>query len=331
MEPILSIRNLTTRFLLEDRELHAVNGIDITVRQGETLAIVGESGSGKSVSFLSILGLIPMPPGEITDGEVHFNGLDLLKLSRRELCKIRGKDIAMIFQDPMTSLNPVMRIGEQLGESLILHLNYTKKRARKKAVELLETVGISDAEKRIFDYPHQFSGGMRQRVMIAMALACEHKIIIADEPTTALDVTIQAQIIRLVKKLQSERGMSVIWISHDLGIVASIADSVAVMYAGKVVESGRVDDIFANPRHPYTFGLLKSTPRLDQEIPEQLEEIPGSSFVCHNSPSHCAFASRCQMAIEKCFNHIPTISKTDLPHTQSACFRWQDISRNEGI
>ncbi len=331
MNPLLSVNNLTTSFNLDDGDLYAVNGIDITLHQGEILAIVGESGSGKSVSLLSVMGLIPMPPGRIEEGEVLFEGKDLLKMSYREMCRIRGNEIAMIFQDPMTSLNPVMRIGDQIGEALMLHLNMTKTRARKRAVELLELVGIPDADRRTRDYPHQFSGGMRQRVMIAMALSCEPKIIIADEPTTALDVTIQTQIINLVKRLQSELGMSVVWISHDLGIVASIADRVAVMYAGKIVEKGTVDDIFYHPRHPYTLGLLKSIPRLDSDESGQLEEIPGHAHVCFDQPSHCSFANRCEFKTERCFQEIPILYETDIGRTRSACFHWSRLSENENV
>lgn len=272
MKPLLEINNLETHFFLDEGEVHAVNGIEICLHEREILALVGESGSGKSVSLLSVMGLIPMPPGKILRGEVYFQGRDLLKLSYKDMRKIRGKEVAMIFQDPMTSLNPVMRIGDQIAESVHLHLNMSKQQARKRSVELLNMVGIPDAEQRARDFPHQFSGGMRQRVMIAIALSCEPKVLIADEPTTALDVTIQAQIVNLIKKLQSELGMSVIWISHDLGVVASIADRVAVMYAGRIVEKGNVEDIFYNPRHPYTLGLLKSIPRLDERVPEESDD-----------------------------------------------------------
>jgi len=327
MKPLLEINNLETHFFLDEGELHAVNGIKICLNEREILALVGESGSGKSVSLLSVMGLIPMPPGKILRGEVYFQGKDLLKLSYKDMCKIRGKEVAMIFQDPMTSLNPVMRIGDQIAESLRLHMHKTKQQARKRSVELLEMVGIPDADQRSRDFPHQFSGGMRQRVMIAIALSCEPKVLIADEPTTALDVTIQAQIVNLIKKLQSELGMSVIWISHDLGVVASIADRVAVMYAGRIVEKGNVEDIFYNPRHPYTLGLLKSIPRLDERVPEQLEEIPGTPPDCIDLPASCAFASRCDFAMDTCFQENPPVFTTDVPSSLSACFRWKQLAQ----
>ena len=323
MEPILDIKNLVTHFILDEGELFAVNGISLSLYEGEILALVGESGSGKSVSLLSVMGLIPSPPGEILDGQVIFQGHDLLKMSYKQMCRIRGKDLAMIFQDPMTSLNPVMRIGHQIEEVLKHHQHMNGRNARQRAIELLEMVGIPDAENKSRDYPHQFSGGMRQRVMIALALACNPKVLIADEPTTALDVTIQAQIANLVRKLQREIGMAVIWITHDMGVVASLADRVAVMYAGKIVEQGEVREIFSHPRHPYTLGLLHSIPRLDEEIPDELPEIRGVPPDCIDLKDGCAFATRCDFAIPTCSEKTPSLMPTDIEGTSSACIRWE--------
>jgi oligopeptide transport system ATP-binding protein len=263
MPKLLEVKNLRTQFFTQDGVVHAVNGISYSVDKGETVAIVGESGSGKSVGVMSLIRLIPQPPGKIVDGEVLFDGQDLLKLGEDELRDIRGNRIAMIFQDPMTSLNPVLTIGRQITEALELHMNMNKEQARKRAVQLLEMVGIPGAAARLDDYPHQFSGGMRQRVMIAMGLSCDPQLLIADEPTTALDVTIQAQIVDLTRRLQDELGMAIIWITHDLGVVAGMAQRVMVMYAGFIVEEAAVNDIYAQPRHPYTLGLLRSIPRLD--------------------------------------------------------------------
>ncbi|MYH60516.1 MAG: ABC transporter ATP-binding protein, partial [Caldilineaceae bacterium SB0675_bin_29] len=252
MANLIEVRNLQTQFFTQDGIVHAVNGITYDVAEGETVAIVGESGSGKSVGVMSLIRLIPEPPGKIVNGEVNFDGQDLLQLNEEELRQIRGNRIAMIFQDPMTSLNPVLTIGRQITEALELHLNMNREESRARAIELLELVGIPDAGARLDDYPHQFSGGMRQRVMIAMGLSCNPQLLIADEPTTALDVTIQAQIVDLVTRLQSELGMAIIWITHDLGVVAGLADRVLVMYAGFIVEEGPVDVIYGQPRHPYT-------------------------------------------------------------------------------
>jgi len=258
-----------------DGIVHAVNGISYTLEEGDTLGIVGESGCGKSVSVLSVMGLIPDPPGRIADGEVLFQGRDLIQLSDREMQKIRGRDIAMVFQDPMTSLNPVLTVGWQISEALVVHLGLGQEKARQRSVELLRLVGIPQPADRYSDYPHQFSGGMRQRAMIAMALACKPSVLIADEPTTALDVTIQAQIVDLVKDLRDQLGMAVIWITHDLGVVAGLVEKLIVMYAGFIVEKGDVDDIYAHPRHPYTLSLLKSVPRVDRSKDEKLATIPG--------------------------------------------------------
>lgn len=275
MAPLLEVRDLRTYFHTQDGIVKAVDGVSFYVNRGETLGIVGESGCGKSVTSLSIMRLIPTPPGKIAGGQILFDGEDLLQASEEEMRHIRGNRIAMIFQDPMTSLNPVLTIGRQITESLELHLKLTKKEARDRAIELLDMVGIPSASKRLDNYPHQFSGGMRQRVMIAMALSCNPELLIADEPTTALDVTIQAQILELINRLREELGTAVILITHDLGVVAGMTDRVTVMYAGKVVEEGPTSEIFANPRMPYTIGLLRSIPRLDEERGRRLTPIRG--------------------------------------------------------
>ena len=326
MKPLLQVKNLVTQFHVEDGVIQAVNGISIALMPGEILAIVGESGSGKSVSMLSVMGLIPQPPGKIVSGEILLDGRDLTRLSKSQMARIRGKEIAMIFQDPMTSLNPVMSIGRQIDEALLLHMQIDKAAARKRTIELLEMVGIPDAANRARDFPHQFSGGMRQRVMIAMALACNPKVLIADEPTTALDVTIQAQIIALVKRLQRELGMAVVWITHDLGVVASLADRVAVMYAGRIVEQGTVDDIFTRPRHPYTLGLLRSLPRLDKAHRGIIQEIPGSPPNASDLPPGCAFAPRCTYNTAQCTQTLPALMDTDIPEHRSACLEWEQLA-----
>jgi len=275
MATLLQVKGLKTQFFTQDGVVSAVSGIDFDLNEGETLGIVGESGCGKSVSVLSLMRLIPTPPGRIVGGEAWFLGRDLLKMDDEEIRTVRGNKIAMIFQDPMTSLNPVLTINQQVSEALELHLGMDKKQSRKRTVELLELVRISDAADRIDDYPHQFSGGMRQRVMIAMGLSCNPQLLIADEPTTALDVTIQAQITDLVRQLKQEIGMAVIWITHDLGIIAGLADRVNVMYAGFIIETADVKDLYADPRHPYTLGLLGSIPRLDAERKSKLTPIDG--------------------------------------------------------
>ncbi len=322
MTTLLDVRNLTVRFYTQDGVVHAVNGISYQVHEGETLAIVGESGCGKSVGVMSLIRLIPQPPGKITDGEVWFDGENLLALSEDEIRRIRGNRIAMIFQDPMTSLNPVLTVGYQIMEALQLHLGLTKTEARQRAIELLKMVGIPDAERRIDDYPHQFSGGMRQRVMIAMGLSCNPKLLIADEPTTALDVTIQAQIIDLVKRLRDELGMAVIWITHDLAVVAGLAHRVAVMYAGKIVELANVRDLYYDPRHPYTLGLLNSIPRLDK-VGRRLEPIEGLPPDLLSEPRGCPFAPRCRFRMDKCFEEMPPLRSVGPGH-EVAC--WVDVS-----
>ncbi len=323
MSKLLDVKNLKTQFFTQDGVVHAVNGISYSVDSGETVAIVGESGSGKSVGVMSLIRLIPQPPGKIVDGTVMFDGQDLLKLNEDELRDIRGNRIAMIFQDPMTSLNPVLTIGRQITEALELHLHMNKEQSRKRAVELLEMVGIPGAAARLDDYPHQFSGGMRQRVMIAMGLSCNPQLLIADEPTTALDVTIQAQIIDLVKRLQAELGMAIIWITHDLGVVAGMADRVLVMYAGFIVEESVVDHLYAQPRHPYTLGLLRSIPRLDLGRQKRLIPIDGLPPDLLEAPNHCPFAPRCSFAIERCWQENPPLEDV-APGHRAAC--WVDIS-----
>ncbi len=323
MANLIEVRNLQTQFFTQDGIVHAVNGITYEVAEGETVAIVGESGSGKSVGVMSLIRLIPEPPGKIVNGEVNFDGQDLLKLNEEELRQIRGNRIAMIFQDPMTSLNPVLTIGRQITEALELHLNMNRDESRARAIELLELVGIPDAGARLDDYPHQFSGGMRQRVMIAMGLSCNPQLLIADEPTTALDVTIQAQIVDLVTRLQSELGMAIIWITHDLGVVAGLADRVLVMYAGFIVEEGPVDVIYGQPRHPYTLGLLRSIPRLDLGRQKRLIPIEGLPPDLLDPPQSCPFAPRCPFVIDKCLEENPPLMAVSAVR-RSAC--WVDLS-----
>ncbi len=314
---ILSVRNLQTHFYGDGAVVKAVDGVSFDLKQGETLGIVGESGSGKSVTNLSILRLIPYPPGKIVGGEVIFDNKDLMKISENEIRRIRGKRIAMIFQDPMTSLNPFMKIGTQLMEITQLHEGLNKSQARKKAIEMLELVGIADASRRIDDYSHQFSGGMRQRVMIAMALSCKPELLIADEPTTALDVTIQAQILELIKGLKEKIGTSVILITHDLGIVAGMTDHIGVMYAGKIVEYAPTEELFSNPHHPYTKGLLKSVP--DPLIEQKkLFQIPGLPPDLSNLPKGCPFSPRCSSATTQC-QEFPPIRQINAEH-YSACW-----------
>jgi len=328
---LLDVNNLVTQFDTQEGTVHAVNGINLAVNEGEILAVVGESGSGKSVSMLSVMGLIPQPPGKIVSGEIFFDGQDLAKLDNKQMREIRGKDIAMVFQDPNSSLNPVVSIGRQITEALKLHTDLNKTEAQERAVELLDLVGIPEPQERINDYPHQFSGGMRQRVMIAMALSCNPKLLIADEPTTALDVTIQAQIVALVKDLQQRLGMAVIWITHDLGLVANLASRVAVMYAGRIVEEGLVEDIYARTRHPYTLGLLESIPQLGEDVPEKLQEIKGTPPDLMRDPAGCAFAPRCFHVDESCLNAVPQLAFTDMPAQLSACWHWDSLVKTEKI
>jgi len=318
MPTLLEVKDLETQFFTQDGVVRAVNGISYSLNEGETLGIVGESGSGKSVGVMSLIRLIPSPPGKIVGGQVLFDGQDLLKLSDDEIRSIRGNKIAMIFQDPMTSLNPVLTIGRQIGEALELHLGMDKKQARERTIELLELVGIPSAKDRLNNYPHQFSGGMRQRVMIAMGLSCNPQLLIADEPTTALDVTIQAQIVDLVKRLRDEIGMAIIWITHDLGVVAGLANRVIVMYAGCIVEEAPVKELYQTPRHPYTLGLLGSLPRLDAERPEKLNSIEGLPPDLINYPKGCPFYARCNYRIDVCAHEAPPLKTVGVGH-KAAC------------
>jgi oligopeptide transport system ATP-binding protein len=320
---LLEVNGLKTQFFTQDGVVRAVNGVSFHVEEGETLGIVGESGCGKSVSVLSTMRLIPQPPGRIVDGEVLFDGEDLLNVSDDEIRQVRGNKMAMIFQDPMTSLNPVLTIGRQIGEALELHLGMKREDARKRSAELLEMVGIPRAADRLDDYPHQFSGGMRQRAMIAMALACNPMLLIADEPTTALDVTIQAQIVDLVKRLRDEIGMAIIWITHDLGVVAGLADRMIVMYAGFIVEEAPVKEVYGDPRHPYTIGLLGSLPRLDEIREEKLTSIEGLPPDLIDLPQGCPFEARCIYALEKCKLERPELEPVG-PRHRIAC--WVDVT-----
>ena len=306
-ETILKVDNLKTYFNTDDGIVKAVDGVSFELRKGEMLGIVGESGSGKSVTNLSLMKLIPSPPGKIMSGTAMLDGEDIFKMNEGEIRRLRGNRISMIFQDPMTSLNPFLRIATQMIETIVLHQDLDKIEARKRAVEMLELVGIPNPEKRINDYPHQFSGGMRQRVMIAMALSCDPEILIADEPTSALDVTIQAQIIEVMQELCRKMDTAVIMITHDLGVVAGICDTVCVMYAGRIVEKGTNDEIFKNPMHPYTQGLIKSVPRLDKPNVERLYSIEGQPPNVIDLPECCPFHPRCEKAMDKCRNTYPPV------------------------
>lgn len=305
---ILQVKDLKTYFKLDEGLLKAVDGVSFDLRKGETLGIVGESGSGKSVTNLAIMKLIPTPPGRIAGGQVIFDGKDLVTMTENEIREIRGNKISMIFQDPMTSLNPFLRISTQMIETIVLHQGLDKKAAKEKAIEMLKLAGIPAPEKRIDQYPHQFSGGMRQRVMIAMALSCNPEILIADEPTTALDVTIQAQILELINELSARLGTAVILITHSLGVVAGMCDNICVMYAGRVVERGNADEIFADPKHPYTQGLIKSVPRLDKLSNQRLYSIPGQPPNVINLPDCCPFFPRCDRAMDTCKSKYPPVA-----------------------
>ena len=327
MKPLMEINNLTTRFHTQDGTVNAVNGISYSLNQGEILGVVGESGCGKSVHALSIMRLIQIPPGEISAGEVIFDGRDLLKLSEKEMRSVRGHEIAMVFQDPMSSLNPVYTVGFQISEALILHKNMNKRQAKERTIELLNLVGIPEAGKRFDNFPHQFSGGMRQRAMIAMALSCEPKLLIADEPTTALDVTIQAQIINLVIRLQQELGMSVMWITHDLGIVAEMVHRINVMYAGSIIERGLVDYIYNHTLHPYTMGLLGSLPSIDEAPGTKLISIPGLPPDLVDLPPGCPFYARCIYREERCIQDQPKLENGPEEGHSVACWRWREIQK----
>ncbi len=320
MGALLEIDNLQTHFFTSGGTVKAVDGVSYDVNAGETVAVVGESGSGKSVTALSILRLIPKPPGEIVGGEIRFQGKNLAFCSEDEIREIRGRDISMIFQEPMTSLNPVLSIGMQLTEPMLAHMNMSEADAKERAVKLLEMVGINEPRRRIDQYPHHLSGGMRQRVMIAMSLACEPKLIIADEPTSALDVTIQAQILELMKNLTRDMGVAMIIITHNLGVVARYADRVNVMYAGRIVESGSAADIYHRPRHPYTLALLKSVPRMDRPRQAKLDPVEGQPPDLTRLDGGCSFRPRCKFAVEECAKSYPALEDVGGSHF-SACFR----------
>jgi peptide/nickel transport system ATP-binding protein/oligopeptide transport system ATP-binding protein len=324
-QPLLELRGLRTYFHTEEGTSRAVDGVDFVVNKGETLGVVGESGCGKSVTALSVMRLVPDPPGEIVAGEILLEGDDLLQRSEDDMRWVRGNEIAMIFQEPMTALNPVFTVGDQIGEAVRLHKGASKKEARARAIEMLDLVGIPSAAERIDEYPHQLSGGMRQRVMIAMAMSCEPKLLIADEPTTALDVTIQAQILDLIRDLQEREGMSVLLITHDLGVIAETAHHVAVMYAGKIVEYTTAARLFAAPKHPYTIGLFRSLPELAQPG-ERLETIPGIVPAPNQFPSGCRFRTRCPLATERCAEEEPALASAEEGHTV-ACHHLEEAQK----
>jgi oligopeptide transport system ATP-binding protein len=323
---VLEVKDLVTQFKTRDGTVHAVNGVSFELQEGETLGIVGESACGKTVTVLSILGLIPNPPGKVVAGSAHYLGKDLLTMSDEEIRFIRGAQISMVFQDPMTSFNPVLTIGRQVAEPVEIHQGVSRKEALERAGELLTLVGIPNAKDRLGDYPHQFSGGMRQRAMIAMALACSPTVLIADEPTTALDVTIQAQILDIVKRLRDQLGMAIIWITHDLGIIAGLAQRVSVMYGGFIVEEAPVKELYANPQHPYTIGLLGSLPRLDEREHARLTSIDGIPPVLMKKPTSCPFAPRCVFVIDRCLEENPPLFSFDTHH-RAAC--WVDPKTGE--
>ncbi|MBN1961311.1 MAG: ABC transporter ATP-binding protein [Deltaproteobacteria bacterium] len=323
---ILSVNNLHVEFATYGGNIHAVRGVDLLLEHQQTLAIVGESGCGKSVTVQAIMGLIPTPPGRITNGSVKLHECELIGLNENELNRIRGKEIGMIFQDPMTSLNPTMTVGKQVGETLITHLGLDKTIAKAQAIKLLERVQIPEAKSRIDAYPFQLSGGMRQRVMIAMAIACKPAILIADEPTTALDVTVQAQILKLLADLQRENGMAIILITHDLGVVAQMAQQVAVMYGGQIVEQASVDDIFYRPAHPYTIGLRAARPRTSEGVKNKLAPIAGSPPDLFNPPSGCAYAARCPHVMQLCVNQPPPLWLVTPKH-QSRCWLHHSLAK----
>jgi oligopeptide/dipeptide ABC transporter ATP-binding protein len=324
MDPILEVKGLKTYFYTDDGIVKSVDGVDFSVGKGEIIGIVGESGCGKSVTSLSIMRLFQSPPGKIVEGSIEFEGVDLVKVPESKMRQIRGNEISMIFQEPMTSLNPVFTIGDQIEETIRLHTNLGRKAARERAAQLLKRVGIPRSEDVLKEYPHQLSGGMRQRVMIAMAVACNPKLLIADEPTTALDVTIQAQILDLMREIQQESDTSIILITHDLGVVAEICSRVIVMYAGRVVEEADVFTLFENPKHPYTQGLLKSIPKLSERR-ERLDSIPGNVPAPHAMPKGCKFAPRCAFATEACFKeepHLKSVSDGEGSH-QVRCWLYE--------
>jgi peptide/nickel transport system ATP-binding protein/oligopeptide transport system ATP-binding protein len=330
--PILEVRDLQTTFsLTKSLSVRAVDGVSFDVNKGETLAIVGESGSGKSVTSLSIMGLLPKDTGRVSGGSIKLNGREITTLDDRAMRDIRGKQIGMIFQEPMTSLNPVHTVGQQISEMVVRHENLTKAKARIRAIEMLHLVGIPEPKIGVDNYPHQLSGGMRQRAMIAMALACEPSILIADEPTTALDVTVQAQILELMQNLQDKLGMAIIFITHDLGVVAEVADRVVVMYASQVVETARVNEIFEHPRMPYTAGLINSIPRLGSSAnKKRLEAIPGNVPSLTKLPGGCRFHPRCGFSTDICRSSVPTLQAAG-PNHMIRCTRWSDLNLNGGL
>jgi oligopeptide/dipeptide ABC transporter ATP-binding protein len=327
MASLLEIRDLRTYFHVSEGTVRAVDGVSFDIKEGETTALVGESGCGKTMTALSIMRLVPKPQGSIVGGEISFQGRDLLKLSEAEMRETRGSEIAMIFQEPMTSLNPVLTIGRQITETLEAHGQVSQSTAEARALELLRLVGIPDPDRRLSDYPHQLSGGMRQRVMIAIALSCDPKLILADEPTTALDVTIQAQILELMRDLSQKFGVALLIITHNLGVVARYADRVHVMYAGKVIESGTAREIYSDPRHPYTLGLLRSVPRLDQPRKARLDPIEGQPPDLWNLPAGCSFFPRCKFSVERCEHEVPPLRDIGSGH-QSACWVAESLGQN---
>ncbi|MFD1779541.1 ABC transporter ATP-binding protein [Fredinandcohnia salidurans] len=318
-EKIIEVKGLRTSFFTDEGEIPAVDNIDFHIKEGEILGVVGESGCGKSVTSLSIMGLVPNPPGKVVGGEIIFNGENIIHYSEKKMRQIRGNEIAMIFQEPMTSLNPLFTIGNQMIEGIKIHMKWDKKKSRLKAIEIMKRVGLPRAEELMDEYPHQLSGGMRQRVMIAMAMACNPKLLIADEPTTALDVTIQSQILKLMKELNDEMNTAIMLITHDLGVVAQICERVVVMYAGKIVEEGEVSSIFKNPKHPYTKGLLKSVPDIRNKN-ERLYSIPGNVPKPGSIKHGCRFAERCEFAFERCSSESPELYKVDDRGHRVRCF-----------
>jgi len=320
--PLLEVRDLSVHFFAEEGVVRAVENVDLKVEPGEVLGLVGESGCGKSVTGLTLLRLIPIPPGKVVSGEILFDGKKLLELNEKKMEKVRGNDISMVFQEPMTSLNPVFTIGDQIMEAIMLHQGLHKSAARRRAIEMLDRVRIADPEKRIDSYPHQLSGGMRQRAMIAMALSCQPKLLIADEPTTALDVTIQAQVLQLLREIQKEMGMAVILITHDLGVVSEIASKLAVMYAGRIFEYGPIETVFRKMRNPYTFGLMNSIPQLTEKR-DRLNTIPGQVPDPMNLPVGCKFHPRCFLMIEDCKKEEPPLFQVNGEHF-SRCIRWKE-------
>jgi oligopeptide transport system ATP-binding protein len=323
MADLLTVTGLETRFKTREGVVHAVNGVSFDLKEGETLGIVGESGCGKSVTVMSMLRLIPQPPGQIVAGQALYQGRDLLQMSEEEIRHVRGAQISVVFQDPMTSFNPVLTIGDQVSEPLMIHQGMSQKQAMERAIQTLGQVGIPNPKDRLRDYPHQFSGGMRQRVMIAMALTCSPQVLIADEPTTALDVTIQAQIVELVKQLRDELGMAIIWITHDLGLIAGLAHRMNVMYGGYIIEEADTRDLYASPKHPYTLGLLGSLPRLDINERKRLVSIDGMPPILYTKPTACPFAPRCTFRVDHCYKENPTLTSVGVGH-RVAC--WVDTS-----